>query len=126
MFSLLIDLVKNVVDIAQKSETINIQHKENISKILIEISNVLTDTAIKLRNNEYPHMNCAILERLSSNLQFYASDIISIDDLSILRIALLEASQIEKQFALRNEKDTIPGIEKAAGEIKAMGIVINM
>jgi len=126
MFSLLIDLVKNVVDIAQKNKTINIQHKENISKILIEISNVLTDTALKLRNNEYPHMNCAILERLSSNLQFYASDIISLDELNILRAALLEASQIEKQFALRNEPDTIPGIEKAAGEFRAMAIIINM
>lgn len=126
MFSLLIDLVKNLVDIAQKTKTVNIQYKEKISKLLTEISDVLTDTALKLRNDEYPHMNCAILERLSSNLQFYASDIISLDDANILRTALLEASQIEKLFAIRNEKDTIHGIEKAAGEFRAMAILVNM
>lgn len=126
MYSLLIDLIKNVVDMAQKNKTINIQYKQKISEILNEISVVLFDTAQKLRNDQYPHMNCAILERLASNFQFYSSDIISFDDLNILRTALLEASQIEKQFALRNEPDTIPGIEKAAGEFRAMAIIINM
>lgn len=126
MYSLLIDLIKNVVDMAQKNKTINIQYKQKISEILNEISVVLFDTAQKLRNDQYPHMNCAILERLASNFQFYSSDIISFDDLNILRTALLEASQIEKQFALRNEPDTIPEIEKAAGEFRAMAIIINM
>ena len=126
MFSLVIDLVKNVVDVAIKNKTINMEHKEKMSEVLKEISNVLIDTAQKLKNDEYPHMNCAILERLSSNFQFYVSDLISINELNTLRTALLEASQIEKQFALRNEKETIPTIEKAAGEFRALSITINM
>lgn len=126
MFSLLIDLVKNVVEIAQKHHSTNILYKEKISEILNEISNVLLDTAEKLKRDEYPHMNCTILERLSSNFKFYAMDLISSVDLERLEKCLNDAMQIEKQFALRNEKETIPSIENAAGEFKAMAIIIHM
>lgn len=126
MFSLLIDLVKNVVEIAQKDRTTNILYKEKISEILNEISDVLVDTAEKLKRDEYPHMNCAILERLSSSLKFHAMDFIAPHQLEKLEICLTEASQVEKQFALRSEVDTIPAIEYAAGEFKAMAIIIKL
>lgn len=126
MFSLLIELVKNIVDVAQKQNTTNIMYREKISITLKEISDVLTDTAEKLKINEYPHANCIILERLSSNLKFYASGLISDNDLVRLNTCLAEASQVEKLFAIRNHVDTIPTIERAAGEFKVLSILVNM
>lgn len=126
MFTLLIDLIKNVVDIAQKNRSINLLHKERISKILNDISDVLIDTAVKLKQDEYPHMNCAVLDTLTSNFVFYVSDLIPKEEMENLNSHLREATQIEKLFAIRKEIETIPALEIAAGEFRAFAIIILM
>lgn len=126
MFTLLLDLVKNIVEIAQKQHSINMLYKENISKILNEISDVLNDTAEKLNRDEYPHMNCATLNTLSTNFEFYVSDLIPKEQLENLSNCLKEASHVEKLFALRKEAETILDLKKAAGEFRAFAIIILM
>jgi len=125
MFSVVIDILKGVVDFLQKTEQVNIESKKRISQNLDEISSILNDTAEKLKRDEYPHMNCTILEHLSDNLQFQISDILTFDELEKLRSSLRESSLVERQYAIRKEPDTIPSIEKAAGEFKSMSILLN-
>lgn len=125
MFSVVIDILKGVVDFLQKTEQVNIESKKRISQNLDEISGILNDTAEKLKRDEYPHMNCTILEHLSDNLQFQISDVLTFEELEKLRSTLKEVSLIERQYAIRKEPNTIPSIEKAAGEFKSMSILLN-
>jgi len=125
MFSVVIDILKGVVDFLQKTEQINIESKKRISQNLDEISSILNDTAEKLKRDEYPHMNCTILEHLSDNLQFQISDVLTFEELEKLRSTLKEVSLIERQYAIRKEPNTIPSIEKAAGEFKSMSLLLN-
>ena len=45
------------------------------------------------------------------------------EDAVRLSQVLKQASEIEKQFSIRNEPDTIPEIERSAGEFKAMSLL---
>jgi len=120
MISEILDICKSIIDFTLRNSEIKEQEKEKISKLLLEISEILNDTADKLSKDEYPHNNCVVMERLSTELHGNLLEYLPKKDINVLRDSLIEASQIEKQFALRKEKDTIPSIERAAGEFKAM------
>lgn len=124
MWSLIIDVCKTVIDLISKNEEIKLETRLRVSSILSEISDVLSDTAEKLKNDEYPHSNCIVMERLTNNLHFILIDLVSADILDNLYSLLIEASQIEKQFAVRKESNTIPRIEEVSGEFKAMSLFL--
>jgi hypothetical protein len=126
MFGIVIDICKSVIDLVSKDKEIKLEKRLRISQILSEISSILQDTADKLKKNEYPHANCAAMTSLSNNLHFILIDLVNMDMLDNLHHLLVEASQIEKQFALRKELDTIPKIEEAAGEFKAMSLILRL
>jgi hypothetical protein len=126
MFSTAIDLCKSVIDLFYKSKETRQDTKLMVGVLLEEISKILTDTADKLSKNEYPHFNCALIEKMCDHLHFHIKGIVPEEQLNELYVALKEASQVEKQFALRHEPDTIPSIYKAAGEFKALGLLIKV
>jgi len=125
MFTIILDILKNTIDFIKETDRMNIENKKRISENLKNISEVLFDTSEKLKKDEYPHMNCVILEQLSDNLQFQLFDVLSIDKVELLRSSLKEASLVEKQFALRKEPNTIQSIDEAAGKFKAMSIILD-
>ena len=124
MLSTAIDLCKSVIDIIFKNRQIQHDKKLRIGVLLGEISKILEDTADKLSKDEYPHLNCALMERMCDNLYLYVKDIVPEDQSKSLIKTLKEASQVEKQFAIRSEKNTIPSIYQAAGEFKALGLLL--
>ena len=126
MISTVIDICKNIIDFAAKSKEIHEEKKEKISIILNEISSILEDTANKLKNDEYPHGNCVIMEKLSNELHSNLVDYFPEEDINDLHKVLIESSRVEREFADRKEPDTIPSILRASGEFKAMSILIKM
>lgn len=126
MLTDVINLCKDIINFVQKKKEINLENRLRISSILEDISKILDDTANKLLIDEYPHSNCVIMERLSENLHFHLIDYVSSEELDRLYIIMKEASQIEKQFALRKEKDTISEIQRVSGEFKALSIFLKI
>lgn len=86
----------------------------------------MKDTADKLKKDEYPHGNCVILEKLSLKLEDELKGVIEEDELKNLVSQLLTASNIEKEFALRKEPETISEIEIASGEFRTMSMIIKL
>lgn len=126
MLSVAIDLCKNIVDIIQKNKSANQQSKIRISEVLNEISNILEDTAKKISEDEYPHMNCQVMKNFANELHFYMMDYLNNDKIDQLHKTLIEASEIEKTYALRKDPETIPTLYEAAGEFKALSILIKL
>lgn len=126
MISLVIDLCKTAIDYVVKNKEINLVTRLRISEILLEISQILEDTANKLSKDEYPHANCSVMEKLSEHLHFSLIDYVPQDDLDQLYVKLKEASQLEKQFSIRKTPEVIPNILKISGEFKAMSIILKI
>ena len=61
------DIAKNVLQFILVNNEIKKEKKEKISETLVEISNILDYTAEKLSKDEYPHNNCALMEKLSTD-----------------------------------------------------------
>jgi hypothetical protein len=124
MFSTIVDITMKIVDFINENEKSKKEDKERIGKILGEISDIILDTAVKLKKDEYPHNNCVVLERLSNNLHFSLIDYVEQDELDKLHQLLIESSNIEKLYAYRHNKDIIRDLMKISGEIKAMSILL--
>jgi hypothetical protein len=124
MISEIIDVCKSIIDYTLRNNEIKEQKQEKISSLLLEISEILNDTAEKLSKDEYPHDNCVVMQRLSTELHSNLLEFLPKKDVNVLKDSLMEASQIEKQFTLRKDIDTIPSIKRAAGEFRVMSILL--
>lgn len=124
MISIAIDICKGVIDYLNNKGELRLEERMRVSSILNEISEILLDTANRLKINEYPRHNCGVLEKLSKDLHFQLIDHVKPDELDRLHEVLLEASQVEKQFTFRFDPETIPTIENASAEFKAMSILM--
>lgn len=126
MISTVIDLCKNLIDFLLKENELKLENKLRISSILLDISDLIEDTANKLEKDEYPHSNCVVLENLSNQLHFTLIDFVNVEQLDTLHQALIQSSNIEKEFAVRKDPETIPNLRKAAGEFKSLSILIRI
>jgi hypothetical protein len=124
VISQIFDVAKTFLQFILINKDIQKEKKERISETLLEISLILDDTAEKLLKDEYPHNNCVVMERLSTNLldivKEYLPENISYDS---AHKVLIEASQLERHYANRKDDITIPTIQKAAGEFKTLSII---
>ena len=126
MLSVLIDLCKSVVEQVRNEGELRLEQRLRVSSILEEISKILMDTVEKLKRDEYPHYNCVLMENMSNQLHFSLLEYVPADKLDELHKSLMESSQVEKQFSLRKEPDTIPILEKTAAEFKALSLLMKL
>lgn len=124
MISFLLDLAKNIFEQLRIENELRLEQRLRISGILEEISNILKDTAEKLERDEYPHYNCVLMENMSNQLHFNLLENVQVDALDLLHSQLLECSQVEKQFAIRKQPDTIDQLYKAAAEFKTYSMIM--
>lgn len=124
MVFLIIEILTKFVDIINENEKISTQEKEKTSKILYDISEIILDTAIKLSKDEYPHNNCVVLEKLSNNLHLNLLDYVDEKENDRLHDLLMEASNIEKLYAYRHNKDIITELMRISGEFRYMSILL--
>lgn len=126
MFDIAISICKEALDFLLKKQQINRENKDRLSNLFNEISIILEDTAKKLKNNDYPHGNCRLLEGLSIKLIDYLQNSITDEELIKLSNILKEISQVEMLYAIKDDPKTIPMIESASGEFKLMSILLKI
>ena len=126
MFDLCVNLLKESINLVLKSKQIKTDTKLRISILLDEISNILLDTAKKLEKNEYPHFNCSLMEKMSDHLHFYLEDFLPENQLNELTCLLKESSQVEKQFAMREDPKTIKSLIDASAEFKSISLLLKV
>lgn len=126
MISFVFDICKSVIEFVVKDGEIKLENKLRISSILSEISDIIEDTANKLEKDEYPHSNCVVLNNLSNQLHFSLIDLVPAGQLDNLHNQLIQASNIEKEFTVRKEPNTIPELRRIAGEFKSLSILIRI
>jgi hypothetical protein len=126
MIDTCIGLLKDVIDLVVKNKQIEKENKFRVAIILEEMSKVLEDTAAKLSKNEYPHFNCALMDKMSDHLNFRLTNFVPKEQLEELHNSLREASQVEKQFATREEPRTISSIYEAAATFKTFSLLLKV
>jgi hypothetical protein len=126
MLSTAIELCKAALEYINSNKKTKKELKLRISVLLEEISKLIEDTALKLEKDEYPHFNCALLEKMSNHLHFHLLEYVPQEEVDELRKTLIESTQIEKEFAKRHDPKTIPSLKSAAGEFKAMSLLMKL
>lgn len=126
MLDIAVKLCREALELFLKKQEIEKQHRERVSNLLDEISEILQSTANDLKKNIYPHGNCQILSGLSVKLYGYLLNVVSNEELKVLMDAMNKASEVELLFATRELPETIPTIEKAAGEFKLMSMLLKV
>jgi hypothetical protein len=126
MLDVCISLLKDSVDLLVKSKEMKSENKMRVSILLGEMSSILEDTANKISKNEYPHFNCALMEKMSNHLHFQLKDFIPEVQLNELHKSLIEASMVEKQFVNREDGETIPSIFNAAATFKTFSLLLKI
>lgn len=100
--------------------------KFDIAGILCDISSILLDTSVKLSEDKYPYNNCQIMENLSHALHESLDGYVDNDTRNKINELLCEASQLEKLYQLRGNKEIIRELMRISGEFKAMSILIKL
>ena len=126
MFSLFFELLSKVVEIIKNNSEMERIKKLAISGILSDISSILLDTSVKLSEDKYPHNNCQIMEKLSHDLHQSLDGYVDNDTRNKIHELLKEASQLEKLYQLRSNKEIIRELMRISGEFQAMSILIKL
>lgn len=124
MFGIFVDICKEIITQIKDNNRETKENRLRVAQILDDISHLLHDTAEKLSNDVYPHANCAIMEELSYQLKSNLITYIDEERSNKLEEVLKEVILIEKQFAKRKDPETIPSIEGASGQFKAMSLLL--
>ena len=100
------------------------EDKQKLSKLFSSISEILNETAIKLKEDEYPHYHCSIMNSLSQELILYCTGVI--EDKKSIKFTdmLFECSNLEKEYANRKDDSTIRTLMVSAGEFKALSMLL--
>lgn len=126
MFSLFFELLSKIVEIIKNNSEMDRTKKLDISGILSDISSILLDTSVKLSEDKYPHNNCQIMENLSYALHRSLDGYVDNDTRNKIKELLVESSQLEKLYQLRENKEIIRDLMRISGEFKAMSILIKL
>jgi hypothetical protein len=124
MISVAVDICRFIIDQVNKENELKFDERLRIASVLSEISIILFETADMLRRDVYPHQNCVVLEKLSDKLHFHLIDMVNANELDKLHEELIKASNIEKSYHTRKDPTTISEIESAAGEFKALSMLM--
>ena len=102
----------------------NSNNRLRVSVLLDEVSKILEDTAVKLSKDEYPHMNCALMEKMTNHIKFFLDGKIPKPLLDELYLSLIESSKVESQFAQRHNEGVINSIYNASANFKSVSMLL--
>jgi len=111
------DLIGNLIKFKK-------EEKEKISKLLNEISDLLMSVSQDLENNQYPHSSCSMMQVLTKEFYDKVKFTLKEENSIHLEHLLIQASFLEREFALRGEPETIVKLIEATGEFKAFSILL--
>lgn len=120
------DVIKMLVTIAQHKKEVNIAQRERVSKMYLQMSELLVDTVKDLRSDVYPHGKCATMWSLAENVLNYLQDKVNDEELKMLHEMLHSCSQLEREYATRQDPATINAMFEAAGRLHTLSILYSV
>ncbi len=101
------DVIKMFVTIAQHKKETDIEQRERVSKLYLQMSELLADAAKDLSQDVYPQGKCATMWALAENLLDYLKDKVNSEDLNMISGLLEHSSKLELEYAKRKEPEAI-------------------
>ena len=99
---------------------------EKVSQILGEMSVILLDVSDKLEKNEYPHYSCSLMSALTDRLYDITKNVIRVEEQDKFFKLLKECSNIERDYYLREELNTVVRLREVSAEIKALSMTLSV
>lgn len=121
-----LEVIKFILDIFQSGKKANKEEKEKLSEFLNEISVLLEQTALSIQSETYPHGSCSALSSCANSIMDILRDKIENDKAIFLARKLDEACVVEREWAFRDNPDTVSKLLQASGEFKAAALVIKI
>lgn len=117
------DLIKLLVTIAQHKKETDQKQKERVSKMFLQMSDLLAETAKELAFHSYPQGKCAAMWALAEDFLNYVQDKINEDEFKLVSGLLHSCSQLEREYANREDPQTIKDLFLASGQLHSLSIL---
>jgi hypothetical protein len=118
-----LDIIKFINDNFHKIKYQKEENRKRIAKILEEISNSIEGVSSSLKSDLYPHYSCMVLSELANNFVSELKGSIEDEKLDTFHKLLLQASNIETQYALRKEENVISQLDSISAKFKAISLL---
>lgn len=121
-----LEIVKITKDLLGDLIKTSKEKKEKVSILLDEISDLLMSVSEDLEKDQYPHSSCSMMRVLT--IEFYDKIKFTLDEEKSIYLEnlLIQASLLEREFALRKEPETIIKLKEASGEFKAFSKLLKI
>jgi hypothetical protein len=97
------DIIKMIADFLKSNKEEKIENKKKLSKIFLEISDLLYTVYDKLESDIYPQYSCLVMENLSKDMYEELKGKMPDNKLDELYNMLLISSKLEGEYANRKE-----------------------
>ncbi len=117
------EVIKLIVTIAQHKKETDQKQKERVSKMLLQMSELLVETAKELATGVYPQGKCATMWALSEDFLNYVQDKVNEEEFKLISELLHSCSQLEREYADRENPQTITDLFLASGQLHSLSIL---
>ncbi len=117
-----LEVIKFILDIVKNGKETNQEEKERLADFFSEISTLLEQTALSIESNNYPHGSCTALSSCANSIMDILKDKMDYDR----SINLARILDVEREWAFRDNPDTIPKLLQASGEFEAASMLIKI
>lgn len=118
-----LDIVKFIISKYQDSKKLKIESRNRLSDIFSEISELIYSTVDKLKSDIYPQHSCFILKSLSEEIIIHLKEITDVEILKDLHEKLIQASNLEAEYAKRKDEHTIEKLIYIGAKFKSLAIL---
>jgi hypothetical protein len=118
-----LDIMKMIFEFILKSDNMKAEKKLKIAEVFQDISDLLEETVVDLKNDVYPHGKCMSMANLADNMTGLMKDYVEKDKLEELTYMLKDACRLEKEFANRTNPNSILDIQTTAGMFNSFAIM---
>lgn len=121
-----LEIFKTILSLSDRKRQIQEEKKERLVKALALMSDVVGAAIKDLQNNIYPTGSCIAMEQISNDIMKVVGDMLSKEDAQKLSNQLFLASKLELEYAMRDNPETIPALQKAQGLLTALSIIYSI
>lgn len=118
-----IDIIKTLHDFIRNNAEKKKEEKKRLSKIFLEISDLLYTVYDKLESDIYPQHSCQVMAELSKGIYDELNGIMPDDKLNELYNMLMLCSKLEMEYANRKDPATKPNLMMASAKFKSLSIL---
>lgn len=121
-----LEILKTLLSISDRKKDMELEKRERLSKAFQLMSDVIGKAIEDLQNNIYPTGSCIAMEQLSNDILKAVSGMMPEEDAKQLSNQLYAASHLELEYAMRDNPNTIPTLQKAQGKLLALSILYSI